>query len=179
MVQKIKLILIGLTGLSLLFTVIGLIMPSSVKISRGIIVSADSAMVTQKIMDMRSWQTWMTWLQSDDGSLVRIEESGDTRSMIWNHLGGKQSGKISLYGVDDDLIRMQFTFPGMNKAEGGIHVRGTNQHQTEILWMIEYPLRWYPWERFEGIFLDALIGRQLEDSLKKLQTVMGHTQNLF
>jgi hypothetical protein len=35
--------------------------------------------------------------------------------------------------------------------------------------MVEYPLKWYPWERFEGIFMDAMIGQSLEQSLKLLE----------
>jgi uncharacterized membrane protein len=172
MKQKIKLFLIGIAGLFTLFTIIGLVMPSSVKISRGVIVAADSAAVTQTIMDVKTWQSWMTWLESTEGSLVRFEQSDGKPVIRWNHLGGKQSGEIIMYGIEGDLIRMQYAFPGMNTADGGIRIKKINERETEILWMVEYPLRWFPWERFEGIFLDALIGQQLEDSLKRLQDFM-------
>ena len=47
-------------------------------------------------------------------------------------------------------------------------MRQIKAKQTEIMWMLEYPLKWYPWERFEGIFIDAIIGRSLEESLQML-----------
>ena len=167
--QKIKLLLIGFLGLMILFTVIGLVTPSTVKISRGVIVDADSAKVIAMISDVHTWPEWMVWLSSEQGSLVKFKTDGKGSSVKWHTLEQKSSGEILLLNFNEDIIHLQHQFPGMNSADGGIRVRSVNPSQTEILWMIEYPLKWYPWERFEGIFMDAMIGQSLEQSLKLLE----------
>jgi hypothetical protein len=59
----------------------------------------------------------------------------------------------------------------MNTAEGTLQVRKGSDGSTEVIWLLEYPLRWYPWERFEGIFMDAMLGALLEQSLNRLKSV--------
>jgi uncharacterized membrane protein len=172
MKQKIKLLLVGIGGLFLLFTVIGLIIPSSVKISRGIIIEADSVEVMQAVMNVKTWPEWMSWMQSESGVLIQFTEQNSQPAVEWRSVENKAKGRISLTAVNSDLIEMLHEFPGMNAAKGGIRIRSAGQHQTEVLWMMEYPLRWYPWERFEGIFLDSMIGSALEKALNELSEYM-------
>jgi hypothetical protein len=169
MMQKIKLLLIGFLGLILLFTIIGLIMPSSVKISRGLIVNADSAKVVNVISDVHRWPEWMNWLSAGDGSVIKWNNQKSPTSLQWQSLNQEELGEISVMGRAQDLLKLRHRFPGLNVAEGGIRVRSVHDGQAEILWMVEYPLKWYPWERFEGIFMDAMIGQSLEQSLKLLE----------
>ena len=172
MKQKIKLLLVGIGGLFLLFTVIGLIIPSSVKISRGVIIGADSVEVMQAVMNVKTWPEWMSWMQSESGALIQFTEQNSQTAVEWRSVENKEKGRISLTDVNSDLIEMLHEFPGMNAAKGGIRIRSAGQHQTEVLWMMEYPLRWYPWERFEGIFMDSMIGAALEKALNELSEYM-------
>ncbi len=172
MKQKIKLLLVGIGGLFLLFTIIGLIIPSSVKISRGVIIEADSIQVMQTVMNVKTWPEWMSWMQSKNGALIQFTVQNGQPAVEWRSVENKDKGMISMTGTNNDLIEMLHEFPGMNAAKGGIRIRSAGQHQTEVLWMMEYPLRWYPWERFEGIFLDSMIGAALEKALNDLNEYM-------
>ncbi len=167
--KKIKLIFIGLAGLVCLFTMIGLLIPSSVKISRGIIVNRDSAAVATLVGDVKSWPEWMIWLRSGEGSFVKFSNEGAVPVVKWYTFDQKGSGEIALLGKGDELFRLRHHFPGLNVADGGIRLRSLGATQTEILWMLEYPLKWYPWERFEGIFLDAILGQSLDASLQLIK----------
>ncbi|MFN9108975.1 MAG: hypothetical protein ACK5XN_02690 [Bacteroidota bacterium] len=167
--KKIKLILVGIAGLIFLFTIIGLLIPSSVKISRGIIVNRDSATVAKLVGDVKSWPEWMIWLRSGEGSFVKFSNEGTVSAVKWYTFNPKGSGEIELLGKGDELFRLRHHFPGLNVAEGGIRLRSVSTTQTEILWMLEYPLKWYPWERFEGIFLDGILGQSLEASLQLIK----------
>ena len=59
----------------------------------------------------------------------------------------------------------------MNKADGGFRIRSTGAkgEVTEVLWYMEYKLKWYPWERFYGIFVDHIIGPAFEKGLEQLK----------
>jgi len=35
---------------------------------------------------------------------------------------------------------------------------------------MEYKLKWYPWERFYGIFMDHIIGPAFDKGLEELKT---------
>lgn len=160
--------LVGLAGLLLLFTFIGLLIPSSVKISRGLIVQADSITVCQTVCNLRTWPMWMEWLHSEKGTLVTFKEEGNYRGVKWASLSKGQSGEIIIKKNEGGEVYLIHAFPGLNKAEGMIRIRNAGPGQSEVLWMMEYPLRWYPWERFEGIFMDSMIGSALDKALSDL-----------
>jgi uncharacterized membrane protein len=177
MMQKIKLIVIGVVGLLVLFTIIGLLIPSSVKISRGVMIDADSATVAQIVQDVHSWPEWMTWLRAQEGSLVSFAEEEGMSSVQWRSLNKKTKGSITIIGIKGDLIQLRHAFPGMNISQGALRIRKVSAQQTEVLWMMDYPLKWYPWERFEGIFMDAMLGRVIEEALDTLKRRIGEIRN--
>ena len=83
-------LLIGFGGLLCLFTLIGLLMPSSVKISRGVIVNADSATVLQEVSGLEAWPKWVTWLHS---------------ATIWMRVGCREWEVGGLTWADGSLTR--------------------------------------------------------------------------
>jgi len=166
--KKLKMVLVGIAGLLVLFTCIGLLIPSTVKISRGVIVQADSVVVMQAVANVKTWPLWMDWLHSDKGTLVTFKEGEKSRGVKWVVLSKGQSGEVIIKKVQGGELHILHAFPGLNEAYGMIKVRSAGPGQSEVLWMIEYPLRWYPWERFEGIFMDSMIGSALDKALNNL-----------
>jgi hypothetical protein len=167
----VKLALVGLVGMAVLFISMGLLIPSSVKISRGVLVQADSAAVMQYINNTHTWQQWVPWVQTDNGAVVQVsaQASGVGAFMRWTTLDGKK-GRLEITGYAPGEIQVLHHFEGMNDAKGGFRIRrmeGSNQ--TELQWFLEYPLRWYPWERFYGIFLDHMFGPVLQQGLEKAE----------
>ena len=167
--RKIKMLLVGFAGLFCLLTLIGILMPSSVKISRGVIINADSTSVLHMVSEIQTWPKWMNWLRSDQGTLVRFYDEGNKKAVKWQSISKKEGGEISLLDNANGEIKLRHAFSGLNEAGGMIRIRNAGPGQTEALWMIEYPLRWYPWERFEGIFMDSMIGAALDQALQGLK----------
>jgi uncharacterized membrane protein len=167
--KKLKMFLVGVSGLLLLFTCIGLLIPSSVKISRGAIVQADSITVMKAVANVRTWPLWMNWLHSDKGTLVTFKEDNKNPGVKWASLSKGQSGEIIIEKIEEGELHLHHSFPGLNEANGMIRVRSVGPGQSEVLWMLEYPLRWYPWERFEGIFMDSMVGAALDQALQGLK----------
>ncbi|HMO33190.1 MAG TPA: SRPBCC family protein [Lacibacter sp.] len=170
--RLIKLALTGLIGLAVLLTIMGLLIPSSVKITRGVLVSADSARAFTYLSNTHLWREWMPWMESDSGVVVQVspEPSQVGSYLKWVSLDRSRKGTLTLTGFKPGTIEVLHQFSGMNDAPGGFRIRRMpGSDQTELQWFIEYPLRWYPWERFYGIFLDHLFGPVLEQGLQRLQ----------
>lgn len=175
--RLIKLALVGLVGMAVLFTIMGLLIPSSVKIARGVLVQADSAVVMQYMNNTHTWPQWMPWVQADSGAIVQVSpnENGAGASMRWITLNGKK-GKLTITGYAPGEIQILHQFEGMNDARGGFRIRRIEGgKQTELQWFLEYPLRWYPWERFYGIFLDHMFGPIMQEGLEKARQQMQAT----
>jgi hypothetical protein len=176
--RHLKILLTGLAGLALLAVVMGLLMPSSVKITRGVIVDADSAKVDRYLLEMNEWSKWMPWIDTASGVLIQQQGSsgGPGSALKWKSLDGKREGAITFKGRKPGNLLLAYDFTGMNKAEGGFRIRKISEGRTEVQWFMEYPLKWYPWERFYGIFIDSMIGAVLENGLQNLIRLMGESR---
>ncbi|MBU6158206.1 MAG: SRPBCC family protein [Bacteroidetes bacterium] len=169
--KRIKILGVGLAGIFLLFTVIGLIMPSSVKISRGVMIAAPTENILPFISQLNQWPQWASWLQSNQGMLITVATDAESPFLEWRQAAAVQKGVIRISESKPQSVRLLISFPGMNKAEGTLQVSTGSDGNTEVIWLLEYPLRWYPWERFEGIFMDTILGSLQEQSLNRLKTL--------
>jgi hypothetical protein len=173
--RLIKMGLVGITGLIVLLTIMGLVIPSSVKITRGVVIQADSARVVSYLADASKWKQWMPWLQSDSGVLIQQSPTttGAGAFVRWKSMDGRQQGTLTLTAIKEGEYGILHEFKGMNPAQGGFRIRSIQgaAHQTEVQWFLEYRLKWYPWERFSGIFMDHMIGPVLDQALQQLSKI--------
>jgi hypothetical protein len=171
--RLIKMFLFVLLGLFAVITIIGLFIPSSVKISRGIIVSADSSKVYKELSDVKNWNKWLPWITADSGAIVQLSSVTDQPGSYFRWKGVKlnSAGTMTIQSIKPTEILVLHDLKDMNKAEGGFRIRstGANNNVTEVLWYMEYKLKWYPWERFFGIFTDRIIGSAFDKGLEQFK----------
>lgn len=171
--RLIKMFLFVLLGLFAVITIIGLFIPSSVKISRGVIVTADSSKVYKELSDVKNWNKWLPWITADNGAVVQLSAVTDQPGSYFRWKGMKinSAGTITIQSTKPGEILLLHELKDMNKAEGGFRIRSTgkNNNVTEVLWYMEYKLKWYPWERFFGIFTDRIIGSAFEQGLDQFK----------
>lgn len=172
--RLVKMFLFVLTGLFAVITIIGLFIPSSVKISRGIVINADSTKVYNELRDVKNWSKWLPWITTDSGAIIQLSPvTNEPGSFFkWKGLIYKSSGTITLQQIKPDIITTSYQLKDMNDAEGGFRIRSTGaaKQGTEVQWFMEYKLKWYPWERFYGIFMDHIIGPAFDKGLQQLKT---------
>ena len=171
--RLIKMFLFVLLGLFAVITIIGLLIPSSVKISRGIIVTADSSKVYAELSDVKNWNKWLPWITADSGAVVQLSAVTNQPGSYfrWKGMKVNSAGTITIQAMNPGEILLLHELKDMNKAEGGFRIRSTgkNNDVTEVLWYMEYKLKWYPWERFFGIFTDRIIGSAFDKGLEQFK----------
>ena len=171
--RLIKMFLFVLVGLFAVITIIGLFIPSSVKISRGVIINADSSLVYNNLKDVKNWSAWMPWVTTDSGAVVQLSQVTDQPGSFFRWKGVKinSSGTITIKAHEQDQLKLLYELQDMNKAEGGFRIRktGTGNNVTEVLWFMEYKLKWYPWEKFSSLMLENSYGPSMERGLANLK----------
>lgn len=170
--RLIKMFSIVLVGMFAVITIIGLLIPSSAKVSRGIIVNADSSNVYKEISDVNNWNQWLPWITADSGAVVQtsVVTNAPGAYFKWKGVKLNSAGTLTIQSIKPNEILLLHEIKDMNTSEGGLRIRSISSNTTEVLWYMEYKLKWYPWERFFGIFIDKIIGSAFEQGLEQFRS---------
>jgi hypothetical protein len=161
---------IGLLGLGLLITLISFLLPAEIHGRRGIVIKADSEKIRNQIALFYNWKNWHPEFKENASKLTYSNVSlgvNPTCSLVVN-------GRTTKYSITrnnavfvtviqqkkgQNDIENTFTF-SKDSASGG----------TYVDWKFISALKWYPWEKFAGMFTETMTAPLYEmalDSLKK------------
>jgi hypothetical protein len=162
-VRLIKGFVIAMAGLSVFMMILSLFIPSRIMISRGVVINANAAEVFAQVSHLQEWKNWQPVFKNDSAN---IRFSNDTADWISK---GKRN-RIVITAKAENSISATLTREGENTVLNTIRVlplADSNQVQAE--WNVLIKLKWYPWEKFYGIFIEKITGQGYEDALNGLK----------
>jgi thiamine kinase-like enzyme len=159
----IKLALISVVVLFGLITLISLLLPSHIRISRAIDIYAASEKVYLQVADIRQWDKWNEYIRAYhnkkfEGSRLKTDE------II-----------VIISGKTDSLVTSVWQQPSGNKFESGFTVIAQDGSHTILQWYFDFHLKWYPWEKFQSIIYDQQFGPVMEKSLTNLKKIVENS----
>ena len=156
----IKLVFISVITLGILITAISGLFPSTVIVSRAIDIKSTPEKIAYYVADLHHWNIWMsdwkenTVLIKQDTAFVGAQiislESKKANSVIYNWVATGQRP----YVVTIEWIPLQ----------DGTFV---------VHWSFEQHVKWYPWEKFQTLLNEKLLGSKMELELKNLQDAIN------
>lgn len=162
--RLIKLLVISLLVLGLLVTAISALFPSTVIVSRAIEVSATPSQIDKYVSNLNQWEFWMSdWKENKsvlkDSTMyigtqtIKMTYKNDT-SVTYNWVATGQRPYI----VKFEWIPLQT----------GIYV---------IHWSFEQHVKWYPWEKFQTLLNEKVLGYKMEMELANLRDLLLKENN--
>ena len=156
-----KLIIISALILSILVTAISLLFPNTVIVSRAIEVKTTPDKIAYYTADLKHWNHWMSdWKQNK----VRLQN--DTAFI------GTQI--IHLISKTDSSVNYQWVASGQAPYQVKIEWFPLAQENYVIHWTFEQHVSWYPWEKFQTLLNEKLLGSKMEMELQNLEGVINH-----
>jgi hypothetical protein len=157
----VKLALISAVVLFIVIYLFSLIIPSTVRVSRAVNISASKDSLVAQLADLRQWQQWNDMannpentnkkftenaITSEQMTVTKTAQAGDTLLTDWQQQNARvlNSG-FTWYGEDGQLV---------------------------LQWYFDIKLRWYPWEKFGSIVFDKQLGPPMEKSLGNLKKLL-------
>ncbi len=168
--KLVKGFLLALTGLFVVVTLFSLLIPSKVFTSKGVVIYASQQKIVATLKDFNQWKHWHP-IFSNDTNNIRISKPSDgvNASIEWG-LAGKKN-KMTITEVFDQGIKLNLSRSGENPVENSIVVlplKDSGSYQVE--WTALTRLKWYPWEKFAGIFVTQITGPGYEAALNALKS---------
>lgn len=161
--------IVVLAGLFIFITLLSLFIPSKLMVTRAVVINADAGKVFSEINNLQNWKHWQPVFMQDSAS-IRFDSgsNGPGNYCEWESKGKKNIVEITNKNANSISASLKRT--GENEVLNTISVlplADSNQVQAE--WNVLIKLKWYPWEKFYGIFIEKISGQGYEDALNSLK----------
>jgi len=158
--KYIKLIIISVVFLSVLVTGISLLFPSKVIASRAIEVNTNADNIAYFTSDFSHWNQWMSdWKENK----VIIENNTA-------HIGTQT---VRFLDKTDTKVNYEWIATGQNPYLVTFEWTLLKDNTYVIHWSFEQNVKWYPWEKFQTLLNDKLLGAKMEIELQHLQEAIN------
>lgn len=171
-IKIIRLIVISLIVLFSVVTGIGLLFPSTVRVSRAVTVNAGYDSVYKYLNDVKYWKLWMAGADSSTIEFLSARTAGmGTVAKIG-------TGQITITrNTPDSIYSTWKSEQGNVQTSAFTIIRDSANTKTVVQWYFEQKLNWYPWERFGSFANDKILGPVMEQSFDKLKRVIERSGN--
>lgn len=161
---------IVLAGLFIFITILSLFIPSRIMITRAVVINVPAAKVFSEISDLQNWKHWQPVFVNDAAKIkFNTTTDGTSTACEWDSKGKKNTMRITQ--KTSNTVSAILERSGENDVRNTISVlplADSNQVQAE--WNVLIQLKWYPWEKFYGIFIEKITGQGYEDALNSLKS---------
>lgn len=164
--HKLKSLLYVLVGFVVLITVFSLLMPSQVIVARSVQVNASKEQILQQVSNLQQWHNWQPIFMQSPKNVLNPGKVG-------SHTEWEANGKINtivITALDNSFVKFLVQRQGEKDIENMISIKPlSGSPQLNVEWMSVNKLKWYPWEKFAGIFLDKMVAPSYTEALENLK----------
>ena len=154
--RLVKLLLISIIVLASIVTAISLLFPSKVVVSRAIEIAADSSDIAYFVTDLNHWDAWMT-------------EWKENKVIIKDSTAFISTQTIQLLHASDSSAQFKWTATGQPPYDVLIEWVPLSKGNYVIHWSFTQNVHWYPWEKFQTLLNEKLLGYKMELELANLK----------
>ncbi len=142
-----------------LITLMSLLLPSHIRISRAIDITATREKIYDQIVNFNQWDAWNEYIHTYHNKRIENDElKADEMT-------------VSFTGKTDSLLTTAWQQPGGTKFGSGFAVIAQDSNHTTVQWYFDFYLNWYPWEKFQSIVYDQQFGPLMEKTLANLKKI--------
>ena len=168
--RMIKGFLFVITGLFIMITLVSLFIPSRVIVVRGVEVNANSQKVFDEIRNFHNWHHWQPVFKADPAKMRYSADSTTAGSFCEWESNGKKN-KLLFTTMDPNRVTVSLSREGEIDVTNVISVLPlSDSNRVQVEWQALTRLKWYPWEKFYGIFIEKMTGSGYEDALNSLKS---------
>lgn len=168
--RLIKGFIFALAGLFIMITVLSLLIPSRVLVTRGVEVKAGKSRIFTEISILKNWKHWQPVFKSDSlQAKYGPDSSGINSYCEWtsNH----KVNKLVVIALTENSVTVSLQREGENEVKNTITLLPLpDSSSVQVEWKALTQLKWYPWEKFYGIFIEKVTGQGYEEALNSLKT---------
>lgn len=164
-----KAISIVVFGLCAIITLLSLLIPNKIITAKAITVQGDSTVLFLQISDLKNWKNWHPYFSADT-SLLKLGASTNkvNDTAVW--MQGLKKYRLHIVKKSYPLVQINIEADGEQAVENIFTLMPVvEQGNMQVQWQTILHLKWYPWEKFSGIFVEKMAGAGNEAALQSLK----------
>ena len=147
------------------FTLLSLLFPSDIRVSRVVNVAASRQRLSSVVSDLKTWREWNAMLDTSLLTHIRYSSpSGGAGASIQS-----DQMRIDEKQADTAGVALHWSLTGGKQFVGGFQFLAVNPDSISVQWWFELHFRWYPWEKLGVFVYDRKLGPVMEESLDRLR----------
>ncbi|MES2132249.1 MAG: SRPBCC family protein, partial [Bacteroidota bacterium] len=171
--KKILYVVIGLLVIYLILCMVG---PSSIRVERSTEINAAADGIRTKIVDLKFFhESWSPWTEKDPGMKVTYtgEPWKEGSSMSWES-EKKEVGKGSMTYkyTHNDTVMQSLNFEGHGEAQVYHVVSSTGDNKSRVTWIMQNKVPFFLRAIMLFMNMDKMVGPDFEKGLSKLKAAM-------
>ena len=164
--KAVKGFLIVIFGLFIVVTLFSLIMPSSVSAVRNIGINASRDSINVLLKDLSKYPDWYPGMRGNDPVVAPGQ-----KSISWK--AGEKTNILKMVSADTNAVQLRLESGSNEPVFSDIYTAMyENEPGVNVEWRVHSKVKWYPWERFGGIFFDQVSGPSMEAGLENLKNIL-------
>ncbi len=151
-----KLFVYSVVIFSILLLVLSFLFPTQVRVARAAAIRSPQSEMLTALSDLRTWQQWNEMLINP--ALTGVSVSSEKFQSDQLQIAMKENATAKHVWIKNGIA-----------IEGGFNLIPSNDGTTILQWYMDFPIKWYPWEKFGSILYDKQVGPVMERSLQKFK----------
>lgn len=158
-----------IAGFFLLITLISFLFPSRVITVKSVTVHAPEAKILAAVNDLTAWKNWHpVFTQANSNVKISSPSTGKNAKAEWSQ--DNKNYSIVFTGNIDKAVQFDVNSPGEKPVQTTLAVLPMQEPGAfQVEWRAVTHLKWYPWEKFAGIFVSEMTGPGYQQALDALQ----------
>lgn len=171
--RLLKQAIIAITVFSVILLFFSFLLPSKISVSRPVLIHAPKDSVLAALLHIDDWKHWNPALQ-DAGVKYSIVSP---QRVDWISAGGVHNS-IQLKRFAPDSISVIIQSKNKQVFSSGFIVAGHPQDSllVKVEWWISEDIKWYPWEKFYGLFSESFRETYMDNTLQVFRHYIENRQ---
>jgi hypothetical protein len=169
---KVKAVLFVFVGLFILMTLISLLIPSRIVLVSATTLKADSMQLYEEVSDLQKWKRWHPVFKADSANINFSTPSNKINAYAEWETKGKKN-RIVIISKVYPTVEIALQREGENDVRNILTILPVyEQGNMQVQWQSITTLKWYPWEKFSGIFIEKMAGSSNDLALESLKAFL-------
>jgi uncharacterized protein YndB with AHSA1/START domain len=169
-----KKVLLGLVALIVLLVIVSFFLPGKFNVERSLVIAAPAEKIYPMISEPRNWPKWGVWNKRDPNMVITYSgsEGGQGAKWAWKSKPEGDGAMEFTAATPNREVSYVLSFADFDMKPTGTLKLSAEGSGTKVTWTSAGELGNNPINRYFGLAMDGMLGKDFEGGLANLKALV-------